>query len=224
MKKNREDAGIWAIIPAYNEEKTIGNVIKKTKKYIKNIIVVDDSSKDKTYDISKRKKIIILRHIVNLGKGAAVKTGCDYALKKGAKIFVALDADAQHNPDEIPNFLSALKGKDVVLGYRKFHEKMPLIFRFGNSFINKTIKFLYGISLKDTQCGYRAFTADAYKKMRWDALDYSMESEMIANIGKHNLRYVEIPIQTIYSEKHKGTTFLDGIKIVANMILWRLSR
>jgi len=224
MRNNKEEMETWVIIPAYNEERMVEGVIKKTKKYAVNIIVVDDGSKDKTYEIAKKSKVIALKHIVNLGKGAALKTGCDYAIKKGAKILIAIDADGQHEPKEIPNFLNALKKADVVLGYRKFHKKMPFIFRLGNLFINKTTRFLYGISLKDTQCGYRAFTADAYKKMRWDALDYSMESEMISNMGKHNLRYAEIPIQTIYSEKHKGTTFLDGIKIVANMIFWRFSK
>jgi len=221
-KSNKKN--IWVVIPAYNESKNISNVLKKAKRYAQNIVVVDDSSKDNTYNLAKKEGVIVLSHIVNLGKGAALKTGCDFAIKKGAKILVAMDADAQHDPNEIPNFLNALKGNDVVLGYRRFHKKMPLIFRFGNLFISKTTKFLYGLNLRDTQCGYRSFTSDAYTKMRWDALDYSMESEMIANIGKYKFRYTEIPVPTIYSEKHKGTTFLDGIKIVINMIFWRLSR
>ena len=101
---------------------------------------------------------------------------------------------------------------------------MPAVLRFGNWFINFATKILYSMDLKDTQSGYRALTADAYKKVRWKANDYSMESEMIANAGKNHLKYKEIPIQTIYSDKYKGTTVIDGIKIVSKMIWWKLIR
>lgn len=215
---------IWIILAAYNEEKHIGKVIDKTKKFCPNIIVVDDGSRDKTYDIARRKKVVVLRHVVNLGKGSASKTGCDFALKKGAETIILMDADGQHEPEEIPFFLKKLKNKDIVFGYRKFTKTMPIVFRFGNNVINTATRILYGIKLKDTQCGYRAMTANAYKKVRWNSTDYAMESEMIANAGKHRLKYGEAQVETIYSEKYKGTTVVDGIKIVLNMLLWRLKR
>lgn len=215
---------IFIIIAAYNESKHISNVLKEIKKSYGNIIVVDDGSKDNTPEISKKERVIVLKHIVNLGKGAAMKTGCDYAIKNNADILVLVDADGQHEPKEIPEFLKKIKEKDIVFGYRTFSKKMPKILSFGNKFINFATKLLYGLNLKDTQCGYRAFTAQAYKKIRWRSLDYSMESEMIANTGKHHLKYAQVPIATIYSEKYKGTTVLDGIKIVMDMLLWRLKR
>ncbi len=215
---------IYVVIAAYNEEKHITDVIKKTRKYCKNIIVVDDGSKDDTFGKAKKKSVIVLRHIVNMGKGAAVKTGCDFALKKGAKVIVLLDADMQHDPKEIPNFLKALKDVDIVFGYRRLDKRMPLVLRAGNWFINKITNLLYKVNLRDTQCGYRAFTADAYKKIRWKALDYSLESEIIANVGKNHLKYREVPIQTIYSDKYKGTTVIDGIRIVINLLIWRLGK
>lgn len=181
-----------------------------------------DGSIDKTEEAAKKAGAIVLKHLVNLGKGASLKTGCDYALKNKADIIIAIDADAQHNPKEIQKFLGNIKKYDIVLGYRKINKNMPLVLQFGNWFINKTIKFLYGIKIKDSQCGYRAFTAKAYKRLRWNASDYSMESEMIAKIGKHKLSYTEIPIETIYSDKYKGTTIFDGIKIVFNLFMWRL--
>jgi len=219
MAQNKD---FWVIIPAYNEEKHVGKVIEEVKKYARNIVLVDDGSKDKTSEIGRNKKVIVLRHVVNLGKGAALKTGCDFALLKGAKQIIAIDADGQHEPKEIPNFLKSLGGVDIVFGYRKFSQQMPFVLKLGNKSINTATKMLYGINLKDTQSGYRAFTADAYRKIRWKATDYSMESEMIANTGKNKLKYAEIPIQTIYSDKYKGTTVLDGFKIVFNMIKWRL--
>ena len=214
---------VFAVIPAHNEEKHIGEVVRQAKKYVGNAVVVDDGSKDRTAEEAKKSGAIVLNHLVNLGKGAALKTGCDYAIKNKADIIVAIDADAQHNPKEIPKFIGAVKMHDVAIGYRKLNMSMPFILRFGNWFINKTIRFLYGIKIRDSQCGYRAFTSEAYKKLRWKASDYSMESEMIAKIGKRRLSYAEVPIETIYSDKYKGTTILDGIKIVFNLLLWRLN-
>jgi glycosyltransferase involved in cell wall biosynthesis len=214
----------FVVIPAYNEENSIQQVISETKKYISNIIVVDDGSKDKTFEKAKKENVIVLKHILNLGKGAALKTGCDYAIKHGASHIIALDADTQHEPLQIPDFFKELENVDVVLGYRKLNKEMPSILKLGNWFINKMTKLLYGITLHDTQCGYRAFTADAYKQIKWKASNYSMESEMIANIGKKRLKYKEIPIKTIYADKYKGTTLIDGIKIVCNLFWWRLSK
>ncbi len=214
---------IWILIPAYNEENNISRVLEKARPHSKNIVLIDDGSKDNTSLKGREAKVIVLRHVVNLGKGAALKTGCDYAIQHNAKIIVCMDADNQHDADEISDFLNELKqGYAIVFGYRKFNKTMPFIFQFGNKIINTTVRLLYHINLRDTQCGFRAFTADAYKKIRWKANDYSMESEMIANTGRQKLRYTEIPIQTIYSDKYKGTTFLDGVKIVFDMFFWRL--
>lgn len=213
---------IFAVIPAYDEEKNIGSIIRKTKKYADSVIVVDDGSKDNTKRMAEKASATVLRHIVNLGKGAALKTGCDYAVQKGAKFIVVLDADAQHNPDDMPRLIEKLKKYDIVFSYRKASSEMPFVLRFGNWFISNITTVLYGVSLNDTQCGFRAFSREAYKKIRWNASDYSMESEMISRAGKQKLKYVQIPIQTIYSDKYKGTTVIDGIKIVVNMIWWRL--
>ena len=166
----------------------------------------------------------MLRHIVNLGKGAALKTGCDFAVKKGAEFIIALDADAQHDPGDIPRFAEKLKKYDIVFSYRKASSKMPPVLRFGNWFISNVVGILYGIRLNDTQCGFRAFSKEAYRKIRWNSIDYSMESEMIARAGRQRLKYVQIPIQTIYSDRYKGTTVLDGMKIVLNMAWWKLFR
>ena len=214
---------IFAVIAAYNEHAHIIKVVEDAKKHVDEVVVVDDGSKDNTKELAKEAGATVLVHIVNLGKGAALKTGCDYALENGAGIIIAIDADAQHNPQDIPRFLGNLKGCEVVLSYRQYSEAMPKILKFGNHFINKTIKFLYGLEIKDSQCGYRAFTANAYKKLRWKASDYSIESEMIAKMGKYKLPYKEIPIETVYSDKYKGTTVLDGIKIVLNLLLWKLN-
>jgi len=216
------DKDCWVIIPAYNEGKRIKGVIKDIKKYCNKIIVIDDGSKDNTFEVAKKEKIIVLKHIVNLGKGAALKTGCEFAIRQKAKRLIFIDADGQHDPKDIPDFLKALENCDVVFSYRTMKDHMPFVLKFGNWFINKTALLLFGVKLKDTQCGYRALTAEAYRKIRWKAAGYYVESEIIAKSGKYHLKYKELPIKTVYSDKYKGTTVFDGIKIVFNMFLWRL--
>ncbi len=210
------------VIPAYNEGETIGRVIAKTKEYLPNIIVVDDGSRDNTFEQAKSAGATVLKHKVNLGKGAALKTCCDYALQSGAQKIIAIDADGQHDPQEIPKMLRALDDHDIVFGCRRIPDSMPLVLRFGNDVISKMLKLLYNIQVNDSQCGYRAFTAESYKKIRWEALDYYVETEMAIKAGKHKLRYAMVPIKTIYADKYKGTTVLDGVTIVTKMLGWRL--
>jgi len=210
------------IIPVYNEENNITKVVESVKKYTPNIVVVDDGSTDNTAQKAEEAGATVLKHLVNLGKGAAARTGCDYAYQQKFEQIILLDGDGQHDPKEIPHFMKQLENNDIVFGYREFNKNMPLILRLGNQSINFITKLLYGMDLKDTQGGYRAFNTKVYKKIRWRAGDYSMESEMIANAGRNKLKYSQIPIQTIYCDKYKGTTILDGIKIVMKMLRWKL--
>ena len=223
-KYNSKNRSLWAVVPAHNEQDNISKIVKKAAKYVDKVLVVDDGSRDKTKEAARKSRAIVLRHIINLGKGATLKTGCDYAIKNGATHIIVLDADAQHNPDDIPRFIEKLEKCDIVFSFRKLSGRMPLVLRFGNWVISRIVAMLFKLSLKDTQSGFRAFTSEAYKRIRWSATDYSMESEMIAKAGKQKLKYVQIPIQTVYTDKYKGTTVLDGIKIVFNMLLWKLIR
>src|SRR3989338_4180438 len=160
---------IWAVIPAYNEGRSIKSIIENAQKYVDSVVVVDDGSRDSTKNIAEKAGAMVLSHVINLGKCATLRTGCDFAAKKGAKYIIVLDADAQHNPSDIPRFIEKLKKNDVVFSYRKVSRKMPLVLRFGNWFISNIARALYGISLNDTQCGFRAFSKEAYLKIRWNA-------------------------------------------------------
>lgn len=214
---------VCVIIPAYNEGKRIGGVLKKVKDYIIDIIVVDDGSSDSTSEEALKGGAVLLKHITNLGKGNALKTGCDYALSRGFEKMIVMDADGQHDPKFIPEFLEKMKDNDLVFGCRTPSKDMPFVFRFGNRFIDFMTRMLYGIKLDDTQSGFRAFTSETYKKIRWNSANYSVESEMIARAGKSRVKYDVIRISTIYGDKYKGTTVIDGMKIVLNMIRWRIS-
>jgi len=216
---------VFIIIPGYNEEKRVGNVIKTIRHLgFKNIIFVDDGSSDKSSQIAKSAGADVLCHIINLGKGAAVKTGCDYALKQGANIIVLMDSDGQHRPEDIRRFLKKLEEEksDIVFGYRIIDKNMPFVMKFGNWFISTATKIIQGIDIRDTQSGFRCMKSGTYRKIRWESTDYSMESEMIANVGKHKLKYSEIPINTIYLDNFKGTTIFDGIRIFINIIRFKV--
>ncbi|MBI4438426.1 glycosyltransferase family 2 protein [Candidatus Woesearchaeota archaeon] len=217
---------LYAIIPAYNEERHIQEVAERAKKQLSNesIIVVDDGSKDKTYEHAKQTGITAIRHVTNLGKGAALKTGAEYAISKGADALIFIDSDLQHMPEDIPSFAKAIGTTDIAFGYREPNSQMPAVLKFGNWFIGKAIKTLFGMNIKDTQCGYRAMTAQAYRQIKWTSPDYSVESEMIALAGKHKLKYAQVPIETIYIDKYKGTTVMDGISIVMKMLWWKITR
>src|SRR3989338_8704544 len=217
-------AGEAIVIPAYNEGKTIFEVLQKTKQFSKNIIVVDDGSQDNTVSEAARAEVKVIKHKVNLGKGAALKTGCEYALQQGASKIIAMDADGQHDPQEIPVFLAALDQYEIAFGSRKAPKSMPAILKFGNKVLTKTLQILYGVRVEDSQCGYRGFTAEAYRKIRWEATDYYVETEMAIKAGKKKLKHTTIFIEKIYADKYKGTTVIDGVAIVIKMIGWKLWR
>ncbi|HLC52806.1 MAG TPA: glycosyltransferase family 2 protein [Candidatus Nanoarchaeia archaeon] len=208
----------FIVLPAYNEGSRIQPILKQIKKITKNIIVVDDGSKDNTVGLVKQLGITVLEHGMNLGKGAALRTGCEYAVQQGAKNIVVMDSDGQHDPKNIPQFLEALKDVEIVYSHRQGAGRQPGVLRFGNNFINNTLKFLFGTKINDSQCGFRAFTAEAYQKIKWEATDYYMETEMIIRASRTGLKYKQIPIDLIYADKYKGTTVLDGVKIVLKIV------
>lgn len=221
---NADRMKIIAIIPAFNEYTLLNGVIEKTLRYVNQVVVVDDGSREPlAHHLSTDARVKVLRHIINLGKGAALKTGVHWAKREGCDIAIFIDADGQHDPHEIPALLGPIiRGQaDIVFGVRKFHGRMPFMARFGNLVLTKILQFMFRISVDDTQSGYRAIRLASFDKIAWKSPRYSVETEMIVNAGKHNVPYQQVPITTIYHDKYKGTTVIDGIRIMINMIAWR---
>lgn len=213
-----------AVIPAFNEEKNISEVIKRTKKFVDKIIVVNDGSEDATEKKAKMSGAIVLTHKINLGLGASLKTGCDAAIFLGAKTIITLDADGQHDPEEIPYFLKKIdEGFDIVFGARtKNQKKMPLQKRIGNALVSNLHSLLFNINLSDIETGYRAFKSSAYKKIRWKSSGYGVANEIVVNTKKKNLSYCEIPVDTIYRDKYKGVNIREGISILLDLLVKRI--
>lgn len=214
-----------AVIPARNEAKRIRSVVEQTRLHVDYVVIVDDGSNDGTADMINDlgETVVVLQHDVNLGKGAALKTGCDAALLLKADVIVTLDADGQHNPASIPGMIKQLQDDklDIVFGMRQFNSKMPMMMLIGNQFLSKLISFLFKVMIHDTQSGYRVFTAHAYKDLRWHSTGYEAETEMIVRTGDHHLHYAEFDIATIYHDNYKGTTVFDGIKILLQILRWK---
>jgi len=214
------------IIPAFNESKYISSILCSVINFVDNIVLIDDGSTDKTAEIAKQvsDKICVLRHRINLGKGAALKTGCLAALKLEADIIITMDADGQHKPEDIPRFTKEIQENDVdiVFGSRKIGEGMPYMMRVGNKFLSVIVNLLFRVYISDTQSGFRAFKANVFDKIKWNSHNYSVETEMIVNAGKNKLKYSEIIIDTIYHDKYKGTTIFDGLRIFFNLLIWKL--
>jgi glycosyltransferase involved in cell wall biosynthesis len=157
---------VVAIIPAYNEEKTIGKIIRKTRKYVDKVIVVDDGSTDLTFKIAEKAGAKVIRYPTNLGVLYATKTGIKEALKDKADIIINLDSDGQHNPKDIPKFISKIKkGYDYVYGKRNI-SNYPLSRKIGNLGLTILANLFCPSGIKDTECGYRAFTRKAAKKIK----------------------------------------------------------
>ena len=219
---------IYAVIPAYNEEKTVAEVVEKTKDLdlVDEVIVVDDCSTDNTFQEAKKAGARTVRLIINMGAGFSTRIGCDIAVNDGADVIVTLDADGQHDPAEIPRLVQVLeeKGLDIVFGSRPANNEMPLIKRVGNTGLYWIAYLLYKMKIKDTQTGYHVFTRDAYEKIRWESNRYGVVSEIPVRVAKNKLKHEEVIIKTIYTDKVRGISVLDGLKSGWMMLLWRFQR
>lgn len=216
-------SSVTVVIPAYNEGERILKVIDATAKYAENIIVVNDCSVDNTSAVSRSVNAIVVDLPVNSGAGYATRVGCDLALSKGAKIIVTIDADGQHNPDEIPKLVNVLLNEnlDIVFGFRPRNNEMPFINKIGGTLLYKLSNFLFKVDIKDTQTGFHAFTSECYLKLRWTSNRYAFVSELVYRISESKLRYKEVTVQTIYNDKKGGMRKRDGIKSILLMLLWR---
>jgi len=214
----------WVIIPAFNEAKTLSVVLEKLNKSRVAYVVVDDGSSDATFEIAKKYTTHALQHKINLGKGAALKTGCEYAFTRlNADGVIFFDADDQHEVAEIALFEHALQEHDVVFGVRSFDEHMPLIRIMLNRVASFFLMVLFGTYIPDIPSGFKALSKKAYKKVSWNSTDYAVEMEIAARVAKAKLDFVTVPITTIYHELDRGMTFIDTLRILLRALSWRIS-
>lgn len=202
-----------ALLPAYNLETSIGEIVKKTKKFADLIIVVSDGSKDNTNMKANEAGARCPPHSYNRGKGYAIRKGIEFSKTFNPKNIILMDSDGQHLPEEIPIVLSPIiQGKaDMVVGSRmKGKLKTSLINKFGN-FLLKTISFFVtGRWFTDTESGFRAFDAKKLYELELTSNSYEIESELLLKSLHHGFRVIEVPITV--PKAVPGVTLFDGIK------------
>jgi len=219
---------IIAGIPAYNEEKFIGKVIKETKKYVDKVLVVDDGSTDKTAQIAKNNGAIVIRHKKNKGKGIAVNKIFDKSREIKVDILVLLDGDGQHQPEEIPSLIKPIiyNEADIVIGSRFIKNKnfIPLYRKIGLYVLTLVTNFGSKIKVTDSQSGFRAFSKKAINNLNFKEKGLAVESEMQFLAKEKKLRILEIPINTTYEERAKRNPFFHGFNNLIRIFIMILKR
>jgi glycosyltransferase involved in cell wall biosynthesis len=207
VSKKLKNENVWVLIPAYNEEKSIKEVIFRTRKIINNILIVNDGSIDNTKKIlNKIKNIELINIDENSGKANALQIGINYLKKKKANSIITIDADLQHLPEEIPNLLKF--NADIVIGIRKkLNSSMPFFRKIGNYLSAKIVSFQTGYSLNDPQSGFRIYGKRAINKLSFEGNNFNIEKKTLKEAYKKNLLVKEVPISCIYNKNLRKSYF-----------------
>jgi len=214
---------VWIVVPAYNEEKNIANTVQGLLKLgYSNIVVVDDGSNDETMKEAQKAGATVLSHILNRGQGASLQTGHDYVLNHGAEIIVDFDADGQFDPQDIASAINKLKNEklDIVLGSRFLVENLQIPFskKYFILPLAKIInRFFTGVKLTDAHNGFRVFSQIGLGKIQITQDKMAHNTEIIAQIKKHNLRFAEVPVKVSYSRYGQG--WRGGVEIVKDLVI-----
>lgn len=215
---------ILVLIPARNEMQTIGPIVEAVKAKLP-VLVIDDGSTDGTADCARRAGAEVVSHSINQGKGAALKTGFSLALEKGYKAVITMDADGQHDPEDLDKILNTNRHRqaDLIIGEREF-TKMPLPNRFTTPLGSKILSRALGICVTDNQSGFRLLTRSFLERMNLKSNGYEMEVEMIWEAVRLKMPIDWVPIHTIYfPDRQSGFRPIIDTLLFLRMvwIIWR---
>lgn len=217
------------IVPALNESKVISKVLEGLPRSLKDVsqidvLVVDDGSVDDTYEIAKKAGVNVVKHVINRGLGAAIKTGLSWAATHDADIAVTFDADGQHDPADIPKIIEPIlkNSADLVVGSR-FRERQNIPFDrlVLNWLANLATMGVFGVFSTDSQSGLRAFSKKAIELIDYQADRMEFSSEILVEAKRHNLKIKEVPISAIYTQysRAKGQRNLNAIPTFARILI-----
>ncbi len=220
----------FVVVPAYNEEKTMGKVLDDLLRYFKRdeILVVNDGSRDGTLEIARSRGVHVLTHLVNRGLGGALGTGLAYAVRKNGRLVITFDADGQHLISDALRVMEPVaEGRaDFAVGSRLKGDvsEMPFIKKIGNTILDVITAIFAGVYVSDSQSGLRCFNRECASKIRITCDRYAVSSEIIIEASKHGCSIVEVPIKAVYTEYSikKGTNVFEGIKIALNLLFDKL--
>ena len=208
----------WVVIAAYNEAKVIRDVVSEVTADGWKVVVVDDGSRDDTAAQARVPGAVVLKHPVNLGQGAALQTGIDYAIRRGARFIVTFDADGQHACQDIPAMVAALEHADVALGSR-FLGAVEGASQSRMALLKTAVVMsntLSGLKLTDAHCGFRAFRATVAPRLRITQDRMAHASELLRKIKVSGARVVEVPVTIRYTEHSmsKGQGGIQAVRIL----------
>jgi len=215
---------IFCVIPAFNEEKNIATVINQIKSLVDTVVVVDDGSSDQTINAAAKTGVILLKHIINRGQGASLRTGTKYCINNGADIIVHFDADGQFLSQDIEKIVAPIKNGEaqVVFGSRfldsAHSSEMPIFKKYFIMPLAKAVnKLFFNINLTDPQSGFRAMSLEAARKINWRQDRMAHCSEIMFEVKKNNFKVKEIPTKVIYH--NFGQSFSGGLKILKELFI-----
>ena len=198
-------ANTWIVIPAYNEATALGRVVAPLLEMGYSVVVVDDGSTDQTTKVAETTGANLCQHKVNLGQGAALRTGIGFALQQGAHFLITFDADGQHSVSDIPNLVAPIQAgsADVALGSRFLESGHALeIPRSRLALLKMAVIFTRlstGLQVTDAHCGIRAFSAEAGRKVRITENGMAHADQILRQIVEQGLRWIEVPVTVIYT-------------------------
>lgn len=200
----KNDDNVLIALPAYNESAYVHDIVQCASAFGKSVLVFDDGSTDNTGEIAQSAGAAVIRHDTNMGYGSTVKHILDTARTGRSNVLVILDADSQHDPNDIPLLLKFIHlGYDVVIGWRNPHD-VPLYRRIGGIVLSVFTRLLTHRIITDSQCGFRAYSRNAINKINIQETGMAVSSEIILEASRHKLRMIEVPISIRYT--HDSST------------------
>lgn len=234
MTLKQSSLRVCVVIPAYNEDTVIGDVIRDALKtfnqtsYFTEVVVINDGSKDQTAQEAKKAGATVINHILNSGAGGATATGLSYAQQNNFDIACTMDADGQHSSEDVREGVDQLskRGVDLLIGSRLVNnEGMSKVKVLGNKGLSFITYLLFGINSTDSQSGLRIYSRKALEQLQWKTSGYEFCSEMLWRAKQLNFSIDEYPIKAIYTEysKGKGQSNWNAINIVKSLLQRRLT-
>ena len=222
------DMSTLVCIPAFNEEHFIGKVVKNCLKYADQVVVCDDGSVDKTYEVADAAGANVIRHEKNCGKGEAFQSLFQFARHSNVDVIVTIDGDGQFLPEEIPKLVKKIESNeaDVVIGYRfDGAAEMPNYRKFGNKMLDKMTNMATELSVRDTQSGFRAYSKNIIKLIEFKKKGFGVDTEILINAAKNGARISEEKVSVIYHTgsqtstknpiSHSGEVITSLLEIIA---------
>jgi glycosyltransferase involved in cell wall biosynthesis len=217
-----EDLNVVVVIPAFNEERFIGSVVIKASHFARTVIVVDDGSSDATSQIANEAGAIVISHENNLGKGAALNTGFCAARQYNPQVVACMDGDGQHMPEEIEQLIRpiVLHRADIVIGSRYLEKTCTVPWHrvLGHRLFNFLTRLSSGVSVSDSQSGFRAFSPRAVEVISFCSQDFSAESEMQFIAQEHSLRVKEVSATIHYTDPPKRSVLVQGMQVLNGVL------